>query len=63
MTLWTMEFQLDQADSPLLEGFSVPSALSDLVLSPLAATTHEIPPAALGQPGEHGLLRPPITVA
>ena len=28
MTLWTLQFALDQTDNPVLEGFSLPTALS-----------------------------------
>ena len=55
MTLWAMEFPL--------EGFSLPTTLSDLVplLSASSAGESSIP--ILRPLSEHGLLRPPITSA
>lgn len=63
MTLWAMEFPLDQADSPLLEGFSLPTTLSDLVPLLLASSTGESSTTVLRPVSEHGLLRPPIPTA
>ncbi len=63
MTLWTVEFPLDQTDSLLLEGFSLPTTLSDLIPTPSITSTGENSPPALRQLSEHGLLRPPITTA
>ena len=63
MPLGAMDFPLDQTDSPLLEGFSLPTTLSDLVplLSASSAGESSIP--ILRPLSEHGLLRPPITSA
>jgi hypothetical protein len=63
MTLWTMEFPLDQTDSPLLEGLSLPTILSDLIPRPSVTPAGENSLTALKQLSEHGLLRPPITTA
>lgn len=63
MTLWTMEFPLDQTDGPLLEGLSLPTTLSDLVPLLSASSAGESAATALRQLSEHGLLRPPIATA
>ena len=63
VTLWGLEFPLDQTDSPLLEGFSLPTTLSDPVLLPSASSAGEHSTTALRPLSEHGLLRPPITTA
>ena len=60
ITLWTMEFPLDQTDSPLLEGFSLPTTLPDLVSLPPASPPDDHSPTARRQLTDHGLLRPPI---
>jgi hypothetical protein len=63
MTLWTMQFALDQTDNPVLEGFSVPTAFS--VATPAMPVTASSEPSggAKRDVNEHGLLRPPNTTA
>lgn len=63
MTLWTMQFALDQTDNSILEGFSVPTAF--FVATPAMPVTpsRETSARAKRDFNEHGLLRPPNTTA
>jgi hypothetical protein len=63
MTLWTMQFALDQTDNSVLEGFSVPTAVSNLAPAMPATPSSEMSPRAKREVNEHGLLRPPNTPA
>jgi hypothetical protein len=63
MTLWTLQFALDQTDNLILEGFSLPATMSSV--------DPAMPVAPLGQASsgrrkdvnEHNLLRPPNPTA
>jgi hypothetical protein len=63
MTLWTMQFALEQTDNNVLEGFSVPTTVSSIIppmpVTPARQTTREGRRAI----DEYGLLRPPNTTA
>ena len=61
MTLWTLEFPFDQTDSPLLEGVSLPTTVSDLTPAMPVASAPEPVASVTSQLNEHGLLRPPNT--
>ena len=63
MTLWTMQFALDQTDNPVLEGFSVPPALPNVTPAMSVSPSRETPPGAKRELNEHGLLRPPNPTA
>jgi hypothetical protein len=63
MTLWTMQFALDQTDNPMLEGFSVPTAFSNLIPVMPAIPSPQTPPRAKREVNAQGLLRPPIRTA
>jgi hypothetical protein len=63
MTLWTMQFAFDQTDNPVLEGYSVPTAISNLTPAMKITPTGETPPLAKREVNEQGLLRPPNTRA
>jgi hypothetical protein len=61
MTLWTMQFALEQTDNDVLEGFSVPTTISNVIppmpVTPARQTTRE----GRRDIDEHDLLRPPNT--
>ena len=59
MTLWTMHFALDQTDNSVLEGFSVPTAVSNLTPAMPVTPSCEAPLRTKREVNEHGLLRPP----
>lgn len=59
MTLWTLQFALDHTDNPMLEGFSVPTALSNVAPAMPVVPSREAPPLPKREVNEHGLLRPP----
>ena len=63
MTLWTMEFSLEQTDNSLLEGFSLPTVVSDVTPAMPVAPAGPSPIGATQVIGEHGLLRPPNPTA
>jgi hypothetical protein len=63
MTLWTMQFALDQTDNVVLEGFSLPTAVSDVIPALLVRPSSETSPGAKREVNEDGLLRPPNTTA
>ena len=63
MTLWTMEFGVDQTDSPLLEGFSVPTTSVNLKPAMPVSSIGEIPSRLKTRLSEHHLLRPPNPAA
>jgi len=63
MTLWTMQFALDQTDNSVLEGFSVPTPVLNLAPAMSATPSRETPPRAKREVNEDGLLRPPNTPA
>jgi hypothetical protein len=63
MTLWTMQFAFDQTDNSVLEGFSLPTALSNIVPAMPVTPSRETPPSVKRDVNEHGLLRPPNTIA
>jgi hypothetical protein len=58
-TLWTMQFALDQADNPVLEGFSLPATLLDVTPEMPITSARETLPATTSDINEHSLLRPP----
>jgi len=59
MTLWTMQFALDQTDNVVLEGFSLPTTVSDVIPAMLVRLSSEPSPGAKREVNEDGLLRPP----
>lgn len=59
MTLWTLQFAFDQTDNPVLEGFSLPTIVADLVPATLFASSRERSTATKGALNEHSLFRPP----
>jgi hypothetical protein len=63
MTLWTMEFALDQTDSPLLEGFSLPTIFSGVIPAVPVRLGRESSAVPLRQLSGNALLRPPITTS
>jgi hypothetical protein len=63
MTLWTMQFALDQTDSVVLEGYSLPTTVSDVIPAMLVRPSSETSPDAKSEVNEDGLLRPPNTTA
>ena len=62
MTLWTMQFALDQTDTVVLEGFSLPTTVSDAIPAMVGSPSHETPPGAKREVNEDGLLRPPNAI-
>ena len=63
MTLWTMQFALDQTDNPQLEGFSVPAIVADVTPAPSVTPFREASIGISGALNEHDLLRPPNPTA
>lgn len=63
MSLWTMQFALDQADNVVLEGFSLPTTLPDMHPAMPASSSLNTSPAAKTDVNERSLLRPPNTIA
>jgi len=63
MTLWTMQFALDHADNPMLEGFSLPALVSDVTPAMRATLFRELPTGVKTDLSEHNLLRPPNPIA
>jgi hypothetical protein len=63
MTLWTLQFALDHTDDPVLEGFSVPTAVSNVVPAMPVTPARETPPSPKRDVREQGLLRPPNAIA
>ncbi len=63
MTLWTMQFALDQTDNPVLEGFSLPTSVSDVVPAMPVTPSRETFTGVKTHVNEHSLLRPPNPVA
>ena len=59
MTLWTLHFPLDQTDSSVLEGFSLPTALSDHTPQLPITSTPDTPTGVKRAVIERLLLRPP----
>jgi len=59
MTLWTMQFALDQTDNPQLEGFSLPTLVVDVTPSMPATPFRETSLGVRRVLNEHNLLRPP----
>jgi hypothetical protein len=59
MTLWTLQFALDQTDNPVLEGFSLPTSLSDATPAMPVTPSRDIPTGVKKEINEHSLLRPP----
>ena len=63
MTLWTMQFALDQTDNSLLEGFSLPAVVSDVIPTmPVTPFREQWTDAKLSV-AEYSLLRPPNPTA
>lgn len=44
MTLWTMQFALDQTDTVVLEGFSLPTTVSDAIPAMVGSPSNETSP-------------------
>lgn len=63
MTLWTLQFALDQADNPVLEGFSLPTALSDATPAMPVTLSRDTPTGVKRDVNEYRLLRPPNMTA
>ena len=63
MTLWTMQFALDQADDSLLEGFSLPARASDVIPAMPVTLFREMSTGARKNIAEYSLLRPPNPAA
>jgi len=62
MTLWTMQFALDQTDTVILEGFSLPTTVSDAIPAMVGSPSIEASPGTKREVNEDGLLRPPNTI-
>jgi len=62
MTLWTMQFALDQTDNALLEGFSLPTTVSNVIPTMPVTPGREASSGAKRDVNKPNLLRPPITV-
>ena len=63
MTLWTLQFALEQTDNLVLEGFSLPATMSDVVPAMPVAPSREASSELKKDVNEHSLLRPPNTTA
>ena len=63
MTLWSMQFALEQTDNVVLEGFSLPTTVSDVIPAMPVSSFRDTPPDARTDVNEHGLLRPPNPTA
>jgi hypothetical protein len=63
MTLWAMQFPLDQTDTVVLEGFSLPTTVSEVIPAMVVSPSRETSPGAKREVNEDGLLRPPNTTA
>lgn len=59
MTLWTLQFAFDQTDNSVLEGFSLPTIVADIVPAMPVSSRGERIARAKGEMNEHSLLRPP----
>jgi len=63
MSLWTMEFALDQADNMVLEGFSLPTTLPDMKPAMPVSSLPDTSSTIKTDVNERSLLRPPNTTA
>jgi hypothetical protein len=63
MTLWTLQFALDKTDNPVLEGFSLPTSLSDATPAMPVTPSSDARPRVKKDINEHSLLRPPNVTA
>ena len=63
MTLWTMQFAVDQTDNPQLEGFSLPTVVSDMTPALPVTPFREASVGVRGDLNEDNLLRPPNPTA
>lgn len=63
MTLWTLQFALDQTDNSVLEGFALPTALSDGAPAMPMTPSRDTPTGLKKEIDEHSLLRPPNMTA
>jgi hypothetical protein len=63
MSLWTMQFALDQADNMVLEGFSLPTTLPDMNPAMPVSSSPGTSPTIKTDVNERSLLRPPNTTA
>jgi hypothetical protein len=63
MTLWTLQFAFDQTDDSVLEGFSLPTTVPDVVPEMPVRSRGERSARAKGEMNEHSLLRPPNQTA
>jgi hypothetical protein len=61
MTMWTMQFALDQTDNALLEGFSLPTIISNIIPTMPVTPARETSSGVKRDVNEQSLLRPPIT--
>ena len=63
MTLWTMQFAVDQTDNSQLEGFSVPTMVADVTPALPITPLRDASIGIRGALNEHNLLRPPNPTA
>jgi len=63
MTLWTMQFALDQTDNSMLDGFSLPAMVSDVIPAMPVTPFREQWTGATLNVAEDSLLRPPNQTA
>ena len=63
MTLWTLQFAFDQTDNSVLEGFSLPTVVADILPVMPVTSSRERFAVAKGEPNAHSLLRPPNQTA
>lgn len=63
MTLWTMQFAVDQTDNVVLEGYSLPTTVSDVIPAMLVRPSSETSSGVKSEVKEDDLLRPPNTTA
>jgi hypothetical protein len=62
MTLWTMQFALDQTDNALLEGLSLPTTVSHIIPTMPVMLSRQSSGDVRRDVNEQSLLRPPITI-
>ena len=63
MTLWTLQFAFDPTDDSVLEGFSLPTVVADIVPAMPVTSSGERSARAKTEVNEHSLLRPPNQTA
>ncbi|HKY71278.1 MAG TPA: hypothetical protein VJL88_05115 [Nitrospira sp.] len=63
MSLWTMQFALDQADNMVLEGFSLPTTLPDMNPAMPVSSSPDTSSPVKRDVNDRSLLRPPNRIA